>query len=199
VAIPHRAVVRLVKGADYARLSAEETFLQLAPLAFDAATFVIWGCLLNGGRLVVAPPQALSLSELASLLQRERVTTLWLTAGLFHPMVEQQLAGLREVRQLLAGGDVLSVPHVRKVLQELPGCRMINGYGPTENTTFTCCYPVPADWPGGSSVPIGRPIANTRVYVLDAQMQPTPVGIAGELFVGGDGLARGYLDRPELT
>jgi amino acid adenylation domain-containing protein len=199
VCVPHRSVVRLVKGTDYARLTAEETFLQLAPLAFDAATFEIWGCLLNGGRLVIFPPNPPSLAELEAVVQRYRVTTLWLTAGLFHQMVEHQLHGLRGVRQLLAGGDVLSVPHVRKVLHELPGCQLINGYGPTEGTTFTCCYSVPADWTGNGSVPIGRPIANTQVYVLDQHRQLVPVGVPGELYIGGDGLARGYLNRPELT
>jgi surfactin family lipopeptide synthetase C len=199
VCVPHRAVVRLVKGTDYADVTAAETFLQLAPLSFDASTFEIWGALLNGGRLVLFPPETPSLAELGEAIQRHGVTTLWLTAGLFHQMVEHQIDSLKGVRQLLAGGDVLSVPHVQTVLQALPGSRMINGYGPTENTTFTCCYTVPPDWPGEGTVPIGRPIANTQVYVLDEHRQPVPVGVPGELYIGGDGLARGYLNRPELT
>jgi acyl-CoA synthetase (AMP-forming)/AMP-acid ligase II len=125
------------------------------------------------------------------------VTTLWLTAGLFHQLVEDNLPGLAGVRQLLAGGDVLAPGHVRRVVEELPGTRLINGYGPTENTTFTCCHPVAAV--PESSVPLGRPIANTRVYVLDRHLAPVAAGVAGELCAGGDGLARGYLDRPEWT
>jgi acyl-CoA synthetase (AMP-forming)/AMP-acid ligase II len=100
---------------------------------------------------------------------------------------------------LLAGGDVLSVPHVQRLLAEAPGCRIINGYGPTENTTFTCCYPVTDARSIQRSIPIGRPIANTQVYLLDRQMQPVPIGVSGELYIGGDGLAREYLHRPALT
>jgi aspartate racemase len=114
-------------------------------------------------------------------------------------MVENHFDDLGGLRQLLAGGDVLSVPHVKKVVNELKGCRFINGYGPTENTTFTCCYPVDDLTKVNGSVPIGFPIANTSVYVLDKKMNPAPIGVPGELFIGGDGLASGYLDRPELT
>jgi len=199
VAVPHRGVVRLVKNTNYARLASDEVFLQLAPVSFDASTLEIWGSLLNGARLVLFPGQVPSLDELAEILSRNQVTILWLTAGLFHHVVEERLDALRPVRQLLAGGDVLSAPHVRRTLQSLPGVRLINGYGPTENTTFTCCHPMtdPAQVP--DSVPIGRPIANTTVYILDRQMQPVPVGVRGELWTGGDGLAAGYFNRPELT
>jgi acyl-CoA synthetase (AMP-forming)/AMP-acid ligase II len=114
-------------------------------------------------------------------------------------MVEQQIESLRGVRQLLAGGDVLSVPHVLRVLEELPNCQLINGYGPTENTTFTCCFRFPRNWPGGGSAPIGRPIRNTRVYVLDERLVPVPIGVPGELYIAGDGLACGYVNSPELN
>ncbi|HYG23944.1 MAG TPA: amino acid adenylation domain-containing protein [Verrucomicrobiae bacterium] len=199
VAIPHRAIVRLVRNTNYASFSATDVFLQLAPVSFDAATLEIWGALLNGARLVISPPHTLSLEELGRCIEESGVTTLWLTAGLFHQMVDYQLPRLRNVRQLLAGGDVLSVPHVLRVLQDLPGCQLINGYGPTENTTFTCCYRIPRGWPGGRSVPIGSPISNTRVYVLDAALRPLPVGGVGELYAAGDGLARGYLNEPTLN
>jgi len=105
-------------------------------------------------------------------------------------MVEYNLEGLNPVRQLLAGGDVLSAEHVRKVLRELPGIKVINGYGPTENTTFTCCYPMKTETEVQQSVSIGKPISNTEVYVLDEHFQPVPIGVHGELFIGGDGLAR---------
>ncbi|HSS49050.1 MAG TPA: amino acid adenylation domain-containing protein, partial [Thermoanaerobaculia bacterium] len=199
VAVPHRAVVRLVKETGYACFGPDEVFLQLAPYAFDASTLEVWGALLHGGRVVMPPPGVLSPGQLGDLLSRHGVTTLWLTAGLFHQMVEENLSGLAVVRQLLAGGDVLSVPHVRRVLAALPGTRLINGYGPTENTTFTCCHAMAGSESLESSVPLGRPIANTQVYVLDRDLQPLPAGVAGELFAGGDGLARGYLSRPERT
>ncbi|HSF41305.1 MAG TPA: non-ribosomal peptide synthase/polyketide synthase [Thermoanaerobaculia bacterium] len=199
VGVPHRAVVRLVRGADYADFGPDQVFLQLAPTAFDASTLEIWGPLLNGGRLVLFPSRTPSLSELEEAVVRHGVTTLWLTAGLFHQVVESRIGSLRGLRQLLAGGDVLSPAAVNRVLAELPGCALINGYGPTENTTFTCCHTVRAPIPPGASVPIGRPIANTRVHVLDASFRPVPDGVPGELFAGGDGLARGYLGRPELT
>ncbi len=199
VEVPHRAVIRLVRGNDYASFSTDETFLQLAPASFDASTFEIWGALLNGAKLVLFPPHSPTLEELGRFIAEKKITTLWLTAGLFHQMVDQQIEALKPLRQLLAGGDVLSVSHVLKVLRELPKCRLINGYGPTENTTFTCCWTVPSDWPGNRSVPIGRPIRNTRVYVMDELFEPVPIGVPGELFVGGDGLANGYLNQPELT
>ncbi len=199
VAVKHRNVVRLVKNTNYANFSADEVFLQYAPVSFDASTFEIWGSLLNGARLALMPPAKVSLQELGLALKRYRVTTLWLTAGLFNLMVENHLDDLRGLRQLLAGGDVLSVPHVRRVVEELPDCRLINGYGPTENTTFTCCYPVNDLAKVNGSVPIGYPISNTSVYILDPSMNPAPIGVPGELYIGGDGLARDYLNRPELT
>ncbi|HEX5760628.1 MAG TPA: non-ribosomal peptide synthase/polyketide synthase [Thermoanaerobaculia bacterium] len=203
VAVPHRAVARLVRGADYAELGPEEVFLQLAPVPFDASTLEIWGPLLNGGRLALLAPGRASLEELGGAIARHGVTTLWLTAGLFHQMVEAQLGALLGVRQLLAGGDVLAPAQVARVLAAREaaggGGVVINGYGPTENTTFTCCHRMAAAAEVPASVPIGRPIANTRVYLLDGGLQPVPVGVAGELYAAGEGLARGYLHRPELT
>ena len=199
VGITQRNVVRLVKETAYARLTAEEVFLHLAPISFDASTFEIWGCLLNGGRLVVFPAYTPSLEDLGQALERYQITALWLPAGLFHQMVERQSGSLKHVRQLLAGGDVLSVAHVTQALVSGGTYQLINGYGPTENTTFTCCYSMREFDQVRESVPIGRPIANTEVYVLDHSMKPVPVGVPGELYIGGDGLARGYLNRPELT
>jgi amino acid adenylation domain-containing protein/non-ribosomal peptide synthase protein (TIGR01720 family) len=198
VLVLHRGVVRLVKQTDYAHFGADEVFLQFAPIAFDAATFEIWGPLLNGGKLTIFPGDLAALDELGAVIVRHGVTTLWLTAGLFNAVVESNLDALRPLRRVLAGGDALSVPHVARALAALPGVAIINGYGPTEGTTFTTCHTVsPADTMG--SIPIGRPIANTTVYVLDAHRQLAPIGVFGELYVGGDGVARGYLDRPELT
>lgn len=198
-AITHRGVVRLVRNTNYIQIVPSDVFLQLAPVTFDASTFEIWGALLNGAALVLLPPQMPGLDELGRAIEKGGITALWLTAGLFHQMVDSQLQRFGGLRWLLAGGDVLSAPHVSKAARQLTGCRIINGYGPTENTTFTCCYRVPVGWAGEHSVPIGRPIGNTQVYVLDEGMQPCPIGIPGELYTGGDGLARGYLGQPELT
>jgi amino acid adenylation domain-containing protein len=198
-AVNHRGVVRLVKKTNYASFAAEEVFLQLAPISFDASTFEIWGALLNGAKLVVMPPTTPSLEDIGSAIRDHRVTTLWLTSGLFNAMVDERLSDLRPLRQLLAGGDILSVPHVRRALRELTETRLINGYGPTESTTFACCHTISPEGPFDGSIPIGGPIANTTAYILDSQLQPVPIGVTGELFIGGDGLARGYWRRPELT
>jgi amino acid adenylation domain-containing protein len=197
--IIHRGVVRLVRGNNYAQFTPTEVFLQLAPISFDASTFEIWGSLLNGAKLVVFPNQQPSLQELGQAIKHHQITTLWLTAGLFHLMVDERLDDLKSLSQLLAGGDVLSVLHVEKVLSVLKNCQLINGYGPTENTTFTCCYPISKTKRLINSVPLGRPVANTQVYILDNHLQPVPIGVPGEIYIGGDGLALGYLNRPELT
>ena len=203
IAVPHHAVVRLVRNTNWLDFSSTDVFLQLAPLSFDAATFEIWGSLLNGACLVIMPPEQPSLEELAGVLRERKVTTLWLTAGLFHLMVDEQLEALRRVRQVVAGGDVLSVRHVDKLLEtsdEEPERFVINGYGPTENTTFTCCHRMRAgEVVQGHSVAIGVPISNTQVYVLDERMEIVPAGVVGELYMGGAGLARGYLADAELT
>jgi amino acid adenylation domain-containing protein len=199
VMVNHRAVVRLVKNTNYIELSEGEVFLQFSPVSFDASTLEIWGPLLNGGCLAMMPPETQSLSDLGMAIRQYGVTTLWLTAGLFNVMVEQRLEDLRPLKQLLAGGDALSPAHVRKAIETLPGCRLINGYGPTEGTTFTCCHTISSEDAQGNSIPIGRPISNTQVYLLDSENELVPPGGVGELCIGGDGLARGYLNQPELT
>ncbi|MGA5451869.1 non-ribosomal peptide synthetase [Streptomyces umbrinus] len=197
VAVPHRGVVRLVHDTEWIEFGPDQTFLQLCALTFDPSEFEIWGALLNGGCLVVHPPGPLSLPELAECLRRERITTLWLTAGLFHRMVDRHVDSLGGLRQLVAGGDVLSPAHVNRVRRAHPKVRMVNGYGPTENSCFTTSHTVTRQISG--TVPIGTPIAGTRVYILDEGLRPVPEGEWGELYTGGAGLARGYLHRPELT
>jgi len=199
VLVPHRAVLRLVQNNPFASFAADEVFLQLAPISFDAATFEIWGALLNGGKLVLGPTDRVTPEEIGRLIGAHGVTTVWLTAALFHLIVTEHLEVIRPLRQLLAGGDVLSVAHTRKVCEELPHIKLINGYGPTENTTFTCCHHIAVDSLTGGTVPIGKPIANTRVYILDANRNPVPPGVTGELYAAGDGLALGYLNSPELS
>jgi amino acid adenylation domain-containing protein len=199
VAVPHRGITRLVDAASPIRFGPDIVTLHHSPIAFDASTLEVWGALLSGGTVVLCRTATPSLAELGALIRAHGVTTVWLPAGLFHLLVDQDLSLLAGVRQVLAGGDVLSVPHVRRAAAALPACTVINGYGPTENTTFTCCYPVGAGDELADSVPIGRPIPHTQVYVLDAQQQPVPVGVAGELYTGGAGLARGYWRQPALT
>lgn len=199
VMIENRAIVRLVRNTKFCEFGPKETFLQFAPVSFDASTLEIWGPLLNGGRLVMMQPQTPSLEDLGRTIRKHGVNALWLTAGLFHVMIDERLEDLRPIRQLLAGGDVLSPRHVRMVLENLPDCRLINGYGPTENTTFTCCHTMRSGERVPESVPIGRPISNTQVYILDEEMRPLGPGKTGELYAAGDGVARGYLNNPDAT
>ncbi|TAE74611.1 MAG: non-ribosomal peptide synthetase [Verrucomicrobia bacterium] len=198
VLIPHRGVIRLVSNNDFIAITPDETFLFSAPLTFDPSILEIWGPLLHGGRLVI-PDRGKNLEAIAHAVRHHGVTTLWLTAGLFQVMIEEHAASLTGLRQLIAGGDVLSVPHVRRALELLPTTRLINGYGPTENTTFTTCHSIVASDAEGTSIPIGRPIANTTVVILDDSGRLLPVGIPGELHTGGDGLALGYHGDAALT
>ncbi|TQF10664.1 amino acid adenylation domain-containing protein, partial [Myxococcus llanfairpwllgwyngyllgogerychwyrndrobwllllantysiliogogogochensis] len=199
VCVPHRGVTRLVSSS-FISFAASDVWLHAAPVAFDASTLEIWGALLHGSKLVLAPPHALSLEELGSLLVREGITSLWLTAALFEQMVATQPVALAGVRQVLAGGDVLPPSRVREHLSRLPpGHVLVNGYGPTENTTFSATHSLRNGDSFSRSVPIGAPLSNSSAFVLDASFQPLPPGVPGELFVGGDGLAWGYLNRADLT
>jgi len=199
VCVRHRGIVRLVKNTNYLDFAPTDIFFQLAPIAFDASTFEIWGALLNGARLAVFPPHLPTLSELAEAIQRHGVTTAWFTSGLFNQIVDEKPECLKGLRQVITGGDVLSPPHVEKALRFISSGVLLNGYGPTENTTFTTCYRIPASFAASGSVPIGRPISNTTCYVLDEHLQLVPLGVPGELCTGGDGLAAGYLNATELT
>ncbi len=200
VAVPHRGVVRLVFGQDYMQFGPDRIFLQLAPVSFDASTLEIWGALLHGGQCVLYPGRIPELELLGHILAASQVNALWLTSSLFNMVIDEKPEILSSVRTVLTGGEALSVPHVRKALKLLDSVELVNGYGPTESTTFACCYPIPKLIPDNlKSIPIGRPIANTEVYILDSSLQPVPIGVWGELYIGGDGLARGYLNRPELT
>ncbi len=198
VALVHRGVARLALGGGHARLGPDRVLAHLAPITFDAATFEIWCALANGARLVILPPGVPSLDGLGAALARHRVTTLFLTTALFHEMVEQNLAGLAPVEELFTGGDVVSLAHLERAAAALPGTRLFDAYGPTEDTTYATCWPVVPGTAAGSP-PIGRPVAATEAYVLDRAGGLVPPGSAGELALAGDGLARGYWNRPELT
>jgi amino acid adenylation domain-containing protein len=197
VAVRHRGVVRLVQTDDYASLTADETFLQLCSLRFDPSAFEIWGSLLNGARLVIYTPGTPALHELADFLEQEEITTLWMTTGLLHRMIDGHLDRLGGLRQLLGGGEALSPVLINRVHEAYPNLLVVNGYGPTEDTCFTSCHVVRE--PVGETVPIGRQVTDTRLYVLDENLDPVPDGEWGLLYTGGSGLARGYVGRPALT
>jgi amino acid adenylation domain-containing protein/thioester reductase-like protein len=200
VAVPHRAVARLVIGADYLRITAADRVSHTGHPAFDASVFEIWGALLNGAALVIVD-QATLLDpvRLGALIADEAVTVTWLTAGVFHHCARTRPGMFASLRCLIAGGDVLDPALVRRVLTEGPPGRLLNGYGPTENTTFSTTHHI-ADVPDGTTrIPIGRPVANSTCHIVDAAGDPVPIGVEGELWVGGDGVALGYVNDPALT
>ena len=196
IEVNQRNVLRLVKNTDFMPMGADTRFLMYAPIAFDASTLEIWAPLLNGGCLVIPEGDSLAPGELAAVIRGGRVNALWLTAALFHLMAEYEPEAFVQVRHLLAGGDVLSAKWVRSILDRHPGLTLINGYGPTENTTFSCCYPMQTADEVPRRVPIGRPIANSRAYVREEGGRLCPPGMPGELVVAGDGVANGYLVPP---
>jgi amino acid adenylation domain-containing protein len=200
IIIPHKGIVRLVFNQDFARMAPDETTLLISSISFDVSTFEIWAALLHGGTLALTPPPPIAPGTLPEIVRQLGVTTMWLTSTYFNAVIDEEPGGLRGVRQLLIGGEALSVPHIRKAIQHLPETRLINGYGPTENTTFTTCYTIPPDLDARvPSIPIGRPLANTETYILDATLHPVPPGVPGELCTSGAGLALGYWNRPDLT
>jgi amino acid adenylation domain-containing protein len=198
VAVEHRGVLRLVRGADYLEVAPGDAFLQFATLAFDASTFDVWAPLLNGARLAAPRPGLLSMLELAEAIDRFGVTTLFLTTAIFQRLVDTPAARPRALRRLYTGGEVASPAHVARFLDAFPACRLFAVYGPTENTTFSTWCELTRGLPD-EPVPIGRAIANSSAYVLDAALEPVAPGEAGELCVGGDGVARGYLNAPQLS
>ncbi|XWU44250.1 MAG: amino acid adenylation domain-containing protein [Dolichospermum sp. UKL202] len=200
VEVVHRGVNRLLFGVNYVHLDETQRFLQIAPISFDASTFEIWGALLHGARCVLFPESIPTAKSLSEEIHKHGITVLWLTSALFNSIIDDDPQALSGIKQLLIGGEALSLAHVNRAFETLPFTQIINGYGPTESTTFTCCYPIPRKIETTiESIPIGSPIANTQVYILDDYLQPVPVGVPGELHVSGAGLARGYLNRPELT
>ncbi|WP_165390795.1 non-ribosomal peptide synthetase [Pseudoduganella lutea] len=202
VMIEHRSIVRLVREADYADFSADRTYLQYAPVGFDASTFEIWGSLLNGARLVQAPAGVVGLDQLAGLIAGERIDTAFVTAALFNQLVDQHPEALAGVRQLLTGGEAMSSPHAARAIEAMQagsGGQLIHVYGPTECTTFATAGNVSMAAALAGTVPIGRPIAHTDTYVLDDAMEPVPCNVPGELYIGGAGVARGYLNAPQQS
>ncbi|MBK3510992.1 non-ribosomal peptide synthetase [Pseudomonas sp. MF6747] len=198
VQVPHRAISRLVLNNGYADFNERDRVAFASNPAFDASTLDVWAPLLNGGCVVVVEHAVLlSQAAFASLLQEQAVSVLWMTAGLFHQYADALLPVFRQLRYLIVGGDVLDPQVIGRVLQHGKPQHLLNGYGPTEATTFSTTFEITA--PGAGSIPIGRPIANAQAYVLDARQQPLPLGVVGELYIGGAGVANGYLNQPQLT
>ena len=195
--IPDEAIVRLANMTQLP-LNEDTRILQLASVSFDAATFEIWCSLLNGGQLVVYPHHEIDLELINDTIQKYKVNTTWFTSGLLDQWVESDITEL-PLKYMLCGGDVLTPSSITLLYNKLPEITIINGYGPTENTTFTACHRIPKDFETEKSIPIGYPITGTSIYILDDNLQIVPIGVAGELCTGGAGLSKGYLNQPELT
>ncbi|MCG7564677.1 AMP-binding protein, partial [Pseudoalteromonas sp. McH1-42] len=193
----HRAVQRLISTPHFMTLDSNTVFLHSANIAFDAATIELWGPLLNGGRCVLYPQNQLDIHALNTLIDSQAINSMWLTAGLFSEW-SHHCDGRTSLRYVLAGGDIVHGADVMRVQQALPQAQVINGYGPTENTTFSCCYAIPT-LHQSQDIAIGTPLNGDQALVLSDDLSLVPYGSVGELCVGGDGLAQGYLNQPELT
>ena len=200
VVVPHRAIVRLVKDTNYCKISSEDVIGHLSNPAFDASTFEVWGPLLNGGAVSIIEAEiALSATELREKIETDHITALWLTTALFNEFAREQPGIFRGLRYLLTGGEKVSPAAFAAVAGACPHLRLLNGYGPTETTTFASTFQYDSGDSHGESIPIGRPIANTTIYILDERGEPVPVGVPGEIHIGGPGVALGYFDDAELT
>jgi amino acid adenylation domain-containing protein len=200
VAVSHRAVNRLLINTDYVNLGSNDVIAQVSNCSFDAATFEIWGALLHGARLVgIKTDVAISPKEFAAQIQQKKISALFLTTALFNQIARELPTAFKNVRHLLFGGEAVDPRWVAEVLKHGPPERLLHVYGPTETTTFASCYLVKSIPEGATTIPIGRPIGNTEVYLLDRHLHPVPIGVPGELYIGGDGVARGYLNLPDLT
>ena len=200
VSVPHCAITRLVCNTNYIKLAPSDRVGQAANCSFDAATFELWGALFHGACIIgIAREVILSPHDFAAQIREREISVLFLTTALFNQLADEVPWAFNSVRYLLFGGEVVSPRWVKAVLKNGPPERLLHVYGPTENTTFTVWYEVTDVPEGAKIIPIGRPISNTQVYVLDHYRQPVPVGVPGELCIAGMGLARGYLNHPELT
>ncbi|TCN18914.1 non-ribosomal peptide synthetase, partial [Mesobacillus foraminis] len=198
--ISHRNVIKTVKNNGFIEITPDDTLLQLANYAFDGSVFDIYSALLNGARLVIAPNEATSdLKEIARLMKEESITVSFMTTALFNLIVDEEISCLRNLRKVLIGGEKASVHHVRKAVKHLGDNRVINGYGPTETTVFAVTYEADHKVKHLNNIPIGRPMNNTLLYVVGRSGGLLPIGVPGELYIGGDGVGKGYLNHRELT
>jgi amino acid adenylation domain-containing protein len=197
VMVEQRGVARLVKSANYVSFSENEVLLSTGAVSFDATTFEYWGMLLNGGGLVFCSKETLlDEQRLAAIIEEQGVSMMWFTAGWLNQLVDKNIALFKGLRTIVAGGDKLSPYHINALRTAYPDVRIVNGYGPTENTTFSLTYEIAS---AADNIPVGKPISNSTAYIIDKNNQLCPVGVVGEICVGGDGLARGYLNNEALT
>jgi amino acid adenylation domain-containing protein len=199
VAAPHSAIVGTLTGQDYIRFAPDTVWLQCAPVSWDAFAFELWGALLSGGTCVLQPGQLPDPQRIERLAAAHHITTMYLSAGLFNVIVDEYPAALASLRELIVGGEALSVAHIRRAMSLHPGMRVLNAYGPVEATIFVTIHEIQRDHPARQPVPIGRPLAGKSARVLDARLRPVPDGGTGELYASGAGLAYGYLGQPGLT
>ncbi|MBD2103129.1 non-ribosomal peptide synthetase [Leptolyngbya sp. FACHB-261] len=200
VAIAHQAITRLVLNSNYIQLKASDRVVQAANTSFDAAIFEIWAALLHGAQLIgLRRETLLSPQTFAAQIRQRQISVLFLTTALFKQLASIVPEAFASVRCLLFGGEVTDSSWMQSVLESGSPQQLLHLYGPTEGTTFSSWYKLPESLSGASSIPIGQPVANTQIYILDTQLQLVPIGIPGEVYIGGDGLARGYLNQPELT
>jgi amino acid adenylation domain-containing protein len=200
VSVTHRGVNRLVKNTNYIHWKSDDKVAQVSNIAFDAATFEIWGALLNGVQLVgISKDVILSPEKLAQRLRHQQISVMFLTTALFNQIASVVPEAFQPLRYLLFGGEAVEPKWVKAVLSQGSPQQLLHVYGPTENTTFSSWYLVEDVPEAATTVPIGCPLSNTQIYILDSYLQPVPIGVPGELYIGGDGLAKGYLNRPELT
>jgi amino acid adenylation domain-containing protein len=200
VAVPHQAIVRLVVNTGYISLDHSRRIAQVSNFSFDAATFEIWGALLHGAQIVaISKDVLLAPQSLFKELREHGIDTIFLTSGLFNQISLEAPDAFSRMKSLMFGGDVVNPAGIREIMKNGPPHHFINGYGPTESTTFAVCHVTQSIPEDAVSIPIGRAISNTKIYILDGCYQPVPVGVSGTLYIGGDGLARGYVNRPDLT
>jgi amino acid adenylation domain-containing protein len=200
VAVPHLAISRLLINTNYVHLDSTDVVAQASNVSFDAAVFEIWGVLLHGARFsIITKDVVLSPRDFAAQIKQQGITTMFLTTALFNHLACDVPGAFHNLRQLLFGGEAVQPKWVKEVLRSGPPQRLLHMYGPTETATFASWYRVENVEPNVLTIPIGRPITNTLIYVLDRNLQPVPIGVPGELYIGGSGLARGYLNQPELT
>ncbi|MBS1973319.1 MAG: amino acid adenylation domain-containing protein, partial [Bacteroidetes bacterium] len=199
VMIEHKNVVSLVKGIDYVKLSEQNVLLSTGSPSFDATTFEFWGMLLNGGELVLCNEETLfDTRALKEVIGKNKVNIMWVTSGLLNQWIDLDIMVFERLQTVLAGGEKLSEKHIEKLKKKFPAIDIINGYGPTENTTFSLTYYISSTeipYP----IPIGKALNSRSAYILNSQMQMCAIGEEGELYVGGAGIGRGYLNLPELT
>ena len=198
--IPHRSMVGFMFGVDYVQFDAAQTLLQYSSISWDALTLELWPALLHGARCVLYAGDTFEFNDLTAAIHKHGVSTLWLTSSLFNAAVDSTPQLLSGIKQLMIGGEAVSPPHVARALELYPALRIVNGYGPSECTVFACCYVIPSSVGQSShSIPIGRPIGDRKVMLLDSALKRVPIGVPGEICIAGASLARGYLNQPELT